>query len=47
MKPSVVVRIQEILILSSVHPQRIRGGPKLGVFWGASTEWKQSKMCCK
>jgi len=43
MKPSAVARIQEILILSSVHLQRIRARCVLG----GQYRVKQSKMCCK
>jgi len=34
LKPLVAARIQELLRLSSVHPQRVRGGPQECVFWG-------------
>jgi len=48
LKPLIEARLQELLRLSSMHPQRIRGGPQGGVCrGGGSTEWEQNKMCVR
>jgi len=48
LKPLIEARLQALLKLSSVHPQRIRGGPQRRMCWGGgSTEWEQGKMCVR
>jgi len=46
LKTLIEARLQELFRLSSVHPQRIRGGPQRDVLW-ASTVWEQNKMCVR